>query len=109
MLMTLAYLILQTDDHWSSSASCLFVRSTSNYSTLPTQMTISPEKQKQIEGIASEIGEILGTLVGNLIASAIIAGIIYGILHFMIGLSVTYLQTLGVLLIVNFLKNTFKK
>lgn len=72
-------------------------------------MTINSEKQKKIEGIASEIGEILGTLVGNLIVSAIIAGVIYGILHFMVGLSVTYLQTLGVFLVVNFLKNTLKK
>lgn len=28
-----------TDDHWTSGASRLFARSTSNHSTLPTQMT----------------------------------------------------------------------
>ena len=27
-----------TDDHWTSGASCLFTRSTSNHSTLSTQM-----------------------------------------------------------------------
>lgn len=72
-------------------------------------MTISSEKQEQIEKTAALIGEALGTLVGSLIASAIIAGIIYVILHFMIGLSVTYLQTLGIILIIDFIKNTFRK
>ena len=72
-------------------------------------MTISSENQKQPEDIAKMIGEIMGTLIGSVVASAIIAGIIYAILALMIGLSVTYLQVFGVLLLLKFIKAFIKK
>lgn len=72
-------------------------------------MTISPEKKRQIEEISREIGEALGTLVGSLIATAIFAGLLYAILHFLIGLTVTYWQVFGVILILDFIKNFLKK
>jgi hypothetical protein len=72
-------------------------------------MNISPEKQQQLEEVAVLIGESLGKLVGSLIATAIIAGLLYAILHFMVGLSITYVQVLGVILILDFLKNFLKK
>ena len=71
-------------------------------------MSLSPEKKQQIEEISRDIGEALGTLVGSLIATAIIAGAIYAIFHFLIGLSVTYFQVFGVLLLLDFLKNFLK-
>jgi predicted PurR-regulated permease PerM len=71
-------------------------------------MTISPEKQQQMEEISRAIGEALGRLVGGLIASAIIAGLLYAILHYLIGLSVTYLQVFGVWLIIDFVKYFLK-
>ena len=71
-------------------------------------MNISPEKQQQMEEISRDIGEAFGRLVGGLIASAIIAGLLYAILHYLIGLSVTYLQVFGVLLIIDFVKNFLK-
>jgi hypothetical protein len=72
-------------------------------------MTISPEKQQQIEEVVGLIGEAFGRLVGSLIATAIVAGVLYAILHFLIGLSVTYLQVFGVILILDFFKNFLKK
>ena len=72
-------------------------------------MTISPEKRQQIEEISREIGKALGTLIGSLIATAIFAGLLYAILHFLIGLTVTYLQVFGVILILDFIKNFLKK
>ncbi len=72
-------------------------------------MTISSEKQKQLEDIAKMIGEILGKLIGGIVANAIIAGIIYAILALMIGLSVTYLQVFGVILLLDFIKAFIKK
>ncbi len=72
-------------------------------------MNISPEKQQQLEESASLVGEAFGRLVGSLIATAIIAGVFYAILHFMVGLSITYVQVLGVILILDFLKNFLKK
>jgi hypothetical protein len=72
-------------------------------------MTISPEKQQQIEEVAGLIGEAFGQLVGSLIGTAIVAGVFYAILNFLIGLSVTYLQVFGVILILDFLKNFLKK
>jgi hypothetical protein len=72
-------------------------------------MTISTQKQKEIEEVASLLGEAFGRLVGSLIATAIIAGLLYAILHFLIGLSVTYLQVFGVILILDFIKNFLKK
>jgi hypothetical protein len=72
-------------------------------------MTISPEKQRQIEETAGLIGEAFGALIGSLISAAIIAGVMYAILHFLIGLTVTYLQVFGVILILDFIKNFLKK
>ena len=72
-------------------------------------MTISAEKQKQIVEVAGLIGEAFGTLVGSIIATAIVAGLLYAILHLLIGLSVTYLQVFGVILILDFIKNFLKK
>ena len=72
-------------------------------------MTISPEKQRQIEETAGLIGEAFGALIGSLISAAIIEGVMYAILHFLIGLTVTYLQVFGVILILDFIKNFLKK
>jgi ABC-type multidrug transport system permease subunit len=72
-------------------------------------MTISPEKQKQLEETAVMIGQILGKLIGGIVANAIIAGIIYAILALMIGLSVTYLQVFGAILLLDFIKAFIKK
>lgn len=72
-------------------------------------MTISPEKQQQIEEAAGLIGETFGKLIGSLIATAIVAGVFYAILHFLIGLSITYAQVVGVILILDFLKTFLKK
>jgi len=72
-------------------------------------MSISPEKQQQIEEVASLIGEASGRLVGSLIGTAIVAGVFYVIVHFMVGLSITYLQVFGAILILDLLKNFFTK
>jgi len=64
-------------------------------------MTISTEKQIVLEAF--------GRLVGSLIFNAIIAGLLYAILHLLIGLSVTYLQVFGVILILDFIKFFLKK
>jgi hypothetical protein len=72
-------------------------------------MTISPEKQQQIEEVAGLIGEAFGKLIGSLIATAIVAGVFYVIVHFMVGLSITYLQVFGAILILDFLKNFLTK
>ena len=72
-------------------------------------MTISTQKQKEIEEVASLLGEAFGRLVGSIIANAIVAGLLYAILHLLIGLSVTYLQVFGVILILDFIKFFLKK
>jgi hypothetical protein len=72
-------------------------------------MTISTEKQKQRLEVARLLGEAFGRLVGNLIVTAIVAGLLYAILHLLIGLSVTYLQVFGVILLLDFIKNFLKK
>jgi hypothetical protein len=64
-------------------------------------MTISTEKQIVIEAF--------GKLIGNLIFETIIAGLLYAILHLLIGLSVTYLQVFGVVLLLDFIKFFIKK
>jgi hypothetical protein len=48
-------------------------------------------------------------LVGSILATAIIAGGLYAILHLLVGLSVTYLQVFGVILILDFIKYFLKK
>ena len=77
--------------------------------TTQQKMTISPEKQQQIEEILGDIAEAFGRLFGSLIATAIFAGVFYAVLHFLIGVSVTYLQVFGVILILDFIKNFLKK
>ena len=72
-------------------------------------MTISTQEQKELKEFASLLGEAFGRLVGSLIFNAIIAGLLYAILHLLIGLSVTYLQVFGVILILDFIKNFLKK
>ena len=72
-------------------------------------MTMTPEKQQQIEEISRDIGEALGRLVGSILATAIIAGGLYAILHLLVGLSVNYLQVFGVILILDFIKYFLKK
>jgi hypothetical protein len=72
-------------------------------------MTISSEKQKQIVEVAGLLGEAFGKLIASIIVNAIFAGLLYAILHFLIGLSVTYLQVFGVILILDFIKNFLKK
>ena len=72
-------------------------------------MTMTPEKQQQIEEISRDICEALGRLVGSILATAIIAGGLYAILHLLVGLSVTYLQVFGVILILDFIKYFLKK
>ena len=72
-------------------------------------MTMTPEKQQQIEEISRDIGEALGRLVGSILATAIIAGGLYAILHLLVCLSVTYLQVFGVILILDFIKYFLKK
>jgi len=72
-------------------------------------MTISPEKQRQIEESVGLIGEAFGALIGGLIAAAIIAGVMYAILHFLIGLTITYWQVFGVILILHYIKNFLNK
>jgi hypothetical protein len=72
-------------------------------------MTISPEKKKALEETAVMIGELFGALLGSLIADAIIAGLFYAIIVWMLGLSVTYLQVFGVVLILGFIKGFLKK
>jgi len=67
-------------------------------------MSISPETKQQLV----ELSEAFGALIGSLIGTAIVAGAFYAILHFLIGLSVTYFQVFGVLLLLDFLKNFLK-
>ena len=50
--------------------------------TTQQKMTISPEKQQQIEEILGDIAEAFGRLFGSLIATAIFAGVFYAVLHF---------------------------
>ena len=70
---------------------------------------MTPENQQQIEEILRDIGESLGRLVGSILATAIIAGGLYAILHLLVGLSVTYMQVFGVILILDFIKYFLKK
>ena len=53
--------------------------------------------------------EAFGKLIGNLIFETIIAGLLYAILHLLIGVTVTYLQVFGVVLILDFIKFYIKK
>lgn len=72
-------------------------------------MTISSEKQKQIVEVAGLLGKAFGKLIASIIVNSIFAGLLYVILHFLIGLTVTYLQVFGVILVLDFIKNFFKK
>ena len=53
--------------------------------------------------------EAFGKLIGSLIFETIIAGLLYAILHLLIGVTVTYLQVFGVILILDFIKYYIKK
>ena len=55
-------------------------------------MTISAEKKEALN--------VIGQVIGAIIAEAILSGVLYVILALMIGLSVTYLQVFGVLLLI---------
>jgi hypothetical protein len=65
---------------------------------------MNPEKQKAILEISEEIGEFLGKLIGGLTVIAILSGLIYAILALMIGLSVTYIQVFGAVLLIKYIK-----
>lgn len=71
------------------------------------KIKMTPEEKKI--AAAKELGEIFGKLIGGIVLNAIIAGIIYAILALMIGLSVTYLQVFGVILLLDFIKAFIKK
>lgn len=62
-------------------------------------MTLSTEKEA-LYGI--------GKVIGAIIAEAILSGVLYVILALMIGLSVTYLQVFGVLLLIRLLVSLAK-
>lgn len=72
-------------------------------------MNISPEKKEQIIEIAGLIGRAIGAVIGSLIVTAIVAGFLYAILHLLIGLSITYLQVFGIVMILDFIKFFLKK
>ena len=55
-------------------------------------MTISTEKKEALN--------LIGQVIGAIIVEAILSGVLYVILALMIGLSVTYLQVFGVLLLI---------
>jgi hypothetical protein len=63
-------------------------------------MTISTEKKEALN--------LIGQVIGAIIVEAILSGVLYVILALMIGLSVTYLQVFGVLLLIRLLV-TFAK
>jgi hypothetical protein len=58
-------------------------------------MALTQEKEKTLYQI--------GRVFGAIIAEAIVAGVLYAILALMIGISVTYLQVFGVLLLIRLL------
>jgi hypothetical protein len=58
-------------------------------------MTISTEKKEALHQI--------GRVIGAIIVEAVLSGVLYVILALMIGLSVTYLQVFGVLLLLRLL------
>ena len=64
-------------------------------------MTISPEKKEALHAV--------GKVIGAIIVEAILSGVLYVILALMIGLSVTYLQVFGVLLLLNLFGRFIKK
>jgi hypothetical protein len=68
---------------------------------------ITPEKKRQLEETAVMFGELFGAILGSLIANAIVAGLFYAIIVWMLGLSVTYLQVFGAVLILDFIKGFF--
>jgi hypothetical protein len=71
------------------------VKNETNPMTTPTQKEI--------------VIEAFGKLIGSLISEIIIAGLLYAILHLLIGVTVTYLQVFGVVLILDFIKFYIKK
>jgi hypothetical protein len=71
-------------------------------------MTISPEKKEALIQLSGELGSAFGKVIGAIIAEAILSGVLYAILALMIGLSVTYLQVFGVLLLIRLLVSLAK-
>jgi hypothetical protein len=63
-------------------------------------MTLSTEKKEALHTV--------GKVIGAIIAEAILSGVLYVILALMIGLSVTYLQVFGVLLLIRLLVSLAK-
>lgn len=91
------------NDLWNLGSPSIFSGSTANYyssSFSQKQMTISPEKKEALYGI--------GKVIGAIIAEAILSGVLYVILALMIGISVTYLQVFGVLLLIRLLVSLAK-
>jgi hypothetical protein len=68
---------------------------------------ISPGKKKQLKEIAVMFGELFGAILGSLIVDAITAGLFYAIVVWMLGLSVTYFQVFGAVLILGIIKEVF--
>jgi hypothetical protein len=68
---------------------------------------ISPEKKRQLEETAVMFGELFGALLGSLIGNAIVAGLFYAIVVWMLGLSVSYFQVFGAVLILGIIKGVF--
>jgi len=66
-------------------------------------MTISPEKKEALIQLSGELGSAFGKVIGAIIVEAVLSGVLYVILALMIGLSVTYLQVFGVLLLLRLL------
>jgi hypothetical protein len=71
-------------------------------------MTISPEKKEALIQLSGELGSAFGKVIGAIIAEAILSGVLYVILALMIGISVTYLQVFGVLLLIRLLVSLAK-
>lgn len=68
-------------------------------------MALDPKTEQNLEAI----GKVLGLLIFKVICYAISSGLLYAILVPMIGLHVTYLQVLGVVILIDFLKGYFSK
>jgi cytochrome c biogenesis protein ResB len=70
---------------------------------------MTPEKEEAMKELAGEIGGLVGKLIGSLIFNAIFASLLYVILIHLVGVSVTYLQVFGMVLILDFIKSYTRK
>jgi hypothetical protein len=66
------------------------------------------EKEEAMKELARDIAGLVGKLIGSLIFNAIFASLLYAILIYMVGVSVTYLQVFGMVLIIDFIKSYIK-